>query len=356
MELVSALADLSRRDWETGPEETVRFAVVGLGEFAREAALPTLAAADYCEATVAVSGSKGKARSVAADFGLDHGLTYEDYADGDASEDYDAVYVVTPNALHLPHVETAADLGKGVLCEKPLEATPERAAALVDACESAGVPLMTAYRMQTDPVVRRLRDVVQSGGVGDPLSVHGSFCIDVLAGDRGPEQWRLDADLAGGGALMDVGVYPLNTARFLLGSDPEAVAATTSGDGPFADVDESTAVQARFPDDVVGSFTAGFSGARESYLTVRGTDGRVTLENAFGAGGQRAVTVERPEGTLSVDGPAVDEVREQFDYYADATRSGWSIEPDGADGLTDVRTMAATYEAAAGDEWVAVDD
>jgi xylose dehydrogenase (NAD/NADP) len=354
MDIITDLTDLTARDWETGPEGVVRFAVVGLGGFAREAALPALQDADYCEPTVAVSGSAEKAEAVAAAFDADHGLTYEAYADGAARDAYDAVYVATPNALHLPHVETACEYGSAVLCEKPLEATPERAAALVDTCAAAGVPLMTAYRMQTDPVVRRLREVVQSGGVGDPLQLHGGFSIDVLAGDRGPDQWRLDRDLAGGGALMDVGVYPLNTARFLLDADPTAVVGTTSGEGAFEDVDESVAFQLRFPGDVTASFTAGFSGDRESFLTVRGSEGTVDLRNAFSAGGERRVRVRRDDAEVDLTGPAVDEVREEFDYFADAVLSGWDIGPDGRDGLTDVRAMQAVYEAAENDAWVAL--
>lgn len=352
MDIITDLESLAARDWETGPDGVVRFAVVGLGGFAREAALPALRAADYCEPTVVVSGSAEKAEAVAAAFDADHGLTYEAHADGAGQDAYDAVYVATPNALHLPHVETACEYGKAVLCEKPLEATVDRAVALVSACETAGVPLMTAYRMQTDPVVRRLREVVQSGGIGDPIQLHGGFSIDVLAGGRGPDQWRLDRDLAGGGALMDVGVYPLNTARFLLDADPTAVAGTTSGEGAFADVDESVAFQVRFPGAVTASFTAGFSGDRESYLTVRGSEGTLELRNAFSAGGERRVRVRRDDGEIDLTGPAIDEVREEFDYFADAVLSGWEVGPDGQDGATDVRTMQAVYEAAASDEWV----
>jgi xylose dehydrogenase (NAD/NADP) len=352
MDILTDLADLTARDWETDPEGVVRFAVVGLGGFARDVALPALAAADYCEPTVVVSGSAEKAATVAGEFDADHALTYEAYADGAGRDAYDAVYVVTPNALHLPHVETACDHGKGVLCEKPLEATADRAERLVSACEAANVPLMTAYRIRIDPVVRRLRDLVQSGGIGDPIQLHGGFSVDVLARD-GPDQWRLDPDLAGGGALMDVGVYPLNTARFLLGADPTAVVATTDGDdGAFAGVDESVAFQLRFPGAVTASFTAGFSGDRESFLSIRGSDGTVELRNAFSFGGERRVRVRRADGEIDLTGPALDEVREEFDYFADAVLSGWEIGPDGQNGLTDVRTTSAVYESAKRDEWI----
>ncbi len=96
------------RDWDRPVSDApLRFAVIGLGGFARNTALPCIEESDYCETTAVVSGSPEKAAEVASEFDAEHALTYEEYADGVGSEDYDAVYVVTPNALHLPHVETA---------------------------------------------------------------------------------------------------------------------------------------------------------------------------------------------------------------------------------------------------------
>ena len=143
MDLAPTLDSLAERDWQDGPvEEPVRFAVVGLGSFARRVALPALAAADFCETTVLASGSPEKAAAWGTEFDA-RGLGYDAFHDGAAADAYDVVYVVTPNARHLPFAETAATLGKDVVCEKPLEATPRRARRLVDACATAGVTLMT---------------------------------------------------------------------------------------------------------------------------------------------------------------------------------------------------------------------
>ncbi|WP_101297835.1 D-xylose 1-dehydrogenase Gfo6 [Halegenticoccus soli] len=338
--------DLARRDWDAGADGTVRFAVVGLGNFSRRVVLPSIADADYCEATTLVSGSAEKARAVADEVGAARGITYDEYADGVARDAYDAVYVATPNALHLPHVETAADLGKAVLCEKPLEATVERAESLVYACEEADVPLMTAYRMQVDPTFRRLREFVRDGGVGEPIQLHGDFSIRVISELRGPDQWRLDPDLSGGGALMDVGVYPLNAGRFLLDADPVSATGVTSGAGPFAEVEAHVAFGLSFPDGVTGSFTANFDGFRDSRISVLGTEGRIEVERAFDRARSRRVTVDAADSRVEVDGPAVDEIRKEFDYFAHCLLAGEPPEPDGQDGLIDVRTMAAVYESA----------
>jgi len=344
MELDRFFADFGARDWDTGAEGTVRMAVVGLGGFGLGAGVPAIRASDYCEFAVGVSGTPETRREVADEHGV-RTIDYEEYAAGAAADAYDAVYIATPNRLHLPHAEAAAEHGKDVLCEKPLEATPERAARLVDACE--GVTLMTAYRMQTDPVVRRLRALLRSGAVGDPTRLFGNFTFDVLGGSRGPDQWRLDADLAGGGALMDVGVYPLNTARFLLGTDPEAVWATVRSEGAaFDDVDEHVDFGVVFP-DCVGSFAASFSGAADARFAVLCTDGSVRVTDAFGVNADRTVVVETPRGRAEFEGLGADETVEEFDYFGNCVLTGGDPEPDGTDGVVDVRTAARVYEAAA---------
>ncbi|MFB6219991.1 MAG: D-xylose 1-dehydrogenase Gfo6 [Halolamina sp.] len=356
MDLQALVDAASSRDWETNPEGTVSLAVVGLGNYARNVSIPAIEAGDYTRLGAVVSGTPGKAERVADEHGA-VALTYERYAEGEAIDAYDAVYVATPNRLHLDHVRTAADHKKHVICEKPLEATAERAEAAVEACEDAGVTLMTAYRMQADPVVRALASFVSRGGIGEPTKAMGEFTFPVLAGSNGPDQWRLDGELAGGGALMDVGVYPLNTARYLLGADPIAVDGTATAEEPFGSqsddpgsprfADEHVHFHAEFPTGTVGDFTASFSGSADSWLELVGSDGRIRLENAFVPNGEREVTLETSAGTVDIAGVGADETREEFDYFAHCLLTGTPPEPDGRDGLTDVRVMGAVYQAAA---------
>jgi xylose dehydrogenase (NAD/NADP) len=347
---------LSHRDWDTDADGTIRLAIVGVGGFARYHALPALEDADYATATVLVTSSPANAEDVATDHGIEHVLTYDEYHDGAATGAYDAVYIVTPNALHPESIETAAKNGKAVISEKPLAATIDGAKHAVEVCADADVPLMTAYRMQFDPVVRRLREFISEGGVGDPLQLHGGFAFDVMGGSRGPDQWRLDDDLAGGGALMDVGVYPLNTARHLIDADPVAVTATMRGEDAFEEVDEQIAFQLEFPDGVTASFTAGFSGYRESFLAIRGTEGRVELsDSAFGTEDPRRVEIARADSQATFRSPKPSEIREEFDYFAHALLTDGDIGPDGKEGLVDVQVMVAAYEAAETGERVEID-
>ncbi|PSQ31713.1 gfo/Idh/MocA family oxidoreductase [Halobacteriales archaeon SW_6_65_46] len=338
-----AFTDVRRRDWDTDTEGEIRLAVVGCGGFARGVVLPSIEACKYLTATVGVSGSASN-REASADYGLAT-TDYDGYVDGELVDRYDAVYVATPNRLHLPHIETAAAQGKAVISEKPLDATSDRAEQAVAACESAGVPLMTAYRMQTDPLFRRLREFLDDGGIGTVTRLAGDFTFPVLAGSRGPDQWRLDRELAGGGALVDVGVYLLNTTRFLLGEEPESVSGHTRTSGPFSDVDEHVDFRVVF-DDVVGNFSASFSGQPTAEYTVYGTDGTVRIDDAFQPNRDRRLVVETADAQYELDGAGGDELREEFDYFAHAVLTGAEIEPDGADGLADVRLIEQVYESA----------
>ena len=350
MDIASALDGFEHRDWDTDPDGEVRMAVVGLGNYGRNVSVPAIEAGDYCTFTVGVSGTPETRRAVADEYGV-RTVDYEAYADGAAVEGYDAVYVATPNSLHLPHVEAAATHGKGVICEKPLEVTVERAEQAVEVCADAGVSLMTAYRMQTDPVVRRLREAIGAGEFGIITRAFGEFSYNVLGGSRGPDQWRLDADLAGGGALMDVGVYPLNTTRFLLDTDPVAVQGVTRRSAPIEVVDEHVDFQVVFP-EAAGNFAATLTGHPSAVLELHGTDGLFRLRDAFQPRRERTLVVETDTGRAVFEDIGRDETREEFDYFAHCLLTDRRPEPNGQDGLVDVEAMLAVYESARSGERV----
>jgi xylose dehydrogenase (NAD/NADP) len=351
------------RDWDDGldgrteADPPLRVAMVGLGEWTRERALPAVADADYAETTALVSGSREKAERVADAAGVPHALDYEGFHAGGASGAYDAAYVATPNATHLEHVAAAAGLGKAVLCEKPLEATVERAERLVAACEDAGVPLMVAYRMQTEPTVRLARALVREGWVGEPVQAHGADSFALLDANPDPDQWRLDADRSGGCALADLGVYPLNTLRFVLDADPVRAGGTTRSEhAAFADVDEHVSFTCEFP-GVTAVCTASHGAYGSGHLRVLGTEGRLTLDRAFHPWDPRTLTLDRAAGRerVTVRPGDVDQMREEFDYFATRVLTGREPHPDGRHALVDVRAVAAVYESAADGALVPLD-
>lgn len=345
--------EFDHRDWQTVTEGTVRYALVGLGWWTVDRAIPAIEKAAHCETTVLVSGSREKAERIARKSGIDHVLAYNEFHDGALADAYDAVYVATPNATHLGFVETAADLGKAVCCEKPMEATVERAERLVAACHDADVPLMVAYRMQTEPAVRRARELVHDGFVGEPRLVYGTNSQRLLSSIPNPDQWRLDPELSGyGTSVMDLGIYPLNTARFLLDADPIAVQARmASSHEAFASVpDEVAAFTLVFEDGTHATCTTSQNAASDTHLRVVGTEGVITLDPAFHM--ETDLTIGRGETTADISTPDVDQMTELFDYFADRVCSGVAVGPDGEHGLVDMRIIEAIHDAAATGETV----
>jgi xylose dehydrogenase (NAD/NADP) len=346
-----ALSEFGRRDWQTDSDlEPLRFAMIGLGWWTREEAIPATEESDWCETTVVVSGDHDKAEDVAESAeNAEVAITYDEFHDGAATDEYDAIYVATPNAKHLEFAESAADFGKAILCEKPMEATPDRARRMVETCEDADAPLMVAYRMQTEPAVRRARELVQSGAIGDPVLVHGSMSQRLLEMIPDPDQWRLDPDLSGPGAsVMDLGIYPLNTARFVLDADPTTVSAFARfEDEAFEDVpDEAATFEIRFDDGTLAACSASQNAHRSSHLKIVGTEGGVSIEPAFFDRQDREFALEVEGNRANVEYEQVDQMLEEFDYFAHQIRTESEIYSDGRHGLTDIEAMHAIYQSA----------
>jgi len=336
------------RDWQTTTDGTVRYALIGLGWWTIDVALPAIEASDLGEVTTFVSSSTEKAERLAAENDVAHGISYDEFHEGAATDAYDAVYIGTPNAYHLAYAETAAEHGKAILCEKPMETTVERAEQMVAACED--VPLMVAYRMHTDPAVRRARELIADGFLGEPVSVYGNNSQPLLEMNDNHDQWRLDPDLSGyGTSVMDLGIYSLNTARYLLRRDPVAVQSQMSSHHEaFADVDDERAGSLLVLEDDVKMVTTDSQRAhQDTQLKLTGTEGQIELRPAFH--GECTLRLSRGEKTVTIEHDTFDaemEMREEFDYFADRVLSEKEIYADGRHGLQDMRIIRALHEAA----------
>jgi predicted dehydrogenase len=342
-----SLSEFHRREWETESiEGVVRLAVVGLGEFARTQSLPGIEASEYTQLTALVTGSSEKGESIARDHNVDHVLSYTEFTAGSAADVYDAVYIATPTGRHLEYIEAAAEQNKDVITEKPIEKSLDRAQRAREVCEDAGVTLMVAYRPRTEPTFLRARELVRSGAVGTPTHFEGSFSFRVL-NLGGPDQWRIDPDLAGGGALMDGGVYLATLCRFFFDSEVTSVTGTTvSNDRAFEGVDERGMFDAEFANGNTASCIASFTDYYDDRVQVRGTEGTLTIEPAFWFNESRHITVERDNGTVSITDPSVDEVAEEFTYFGYCVLTGMKPISDADVAVRDIELLEAVYESA----------
>jgi glucose-fructose oxidoreductase len=327
------------------PGRKLGWAVVGLGSLAINQILPAFAKCERSRVTALVSGSPDKARTLAARYGVpDKGLyTYDTYDRLRGDPDVDVVYVVLPNGMHAEYTVRAARAGKHVLCEKPMANTPAECQQMIDACRQADRMLMVAYRLRYEPFNQALIKVAREREFG-PLKLvlaDAGFSI----GD--PNQWRLKKQMAGGGSLMDIGVYSLNAARYLTGEEPSEVHAmehTTPGDPRFTEVEETITFQLRFPGGALANCTSSY-GAPLNRFRVVGTTGWAELEPAliYSNLRMRAGTWTRVEERQH---PVVDHFTAEMDHLSECVMSGTAPLTPGEEGLRDLRIMTAIYESA----------
>jgi glucose-fructose oxidoreductase len=324
--------------------DTVRFAVVGLGWIAQEDVLPAFTLSGrHFELAALVSGDEKKREELGKKYGIQKVLGYEGYDDLLAGADIDAVYIALPNRMHADYAIRAAKAGVHVLCEKPMAVTEEDCQKMIDAAEAAGVKLMIAYRLHFEEANMAAVEVVKSGRIGEPRFFSCAFAQQVKTGNIRLERRE------GYGPVMDMGVYPINAARYLFRNEPVSVVALSeslAGDDRWTEVPEMTSVTLRFPGERLAQFTVSFNGGSTGSYMVVGTKGSVKLEPAFSYG-------ERIEMIVTVDGK---EERKSFrrsqqfgaemEYFAKAILEGAEIEPDGLEGLADMRVVNAIAQSA----------
>ncbi|GAA5513430.1 glucose--fructose oxidoreductase [Deinococcus carri] len=333
----------------------VGYAIVGIGELSAEELIPAARTSEHAYVAALVTGDpeKGRAFARAYDLTEEDVYTYDRFEELKDREDVEAVYIVLPNSLHREYVERAAKMGKQILCEKPLSVNAQDAQAMVDACRQAGVLLMTAYRCQYTPQHWAARDAVQGGKLGPVKlldSIHGQVQDD-------PEAWRLKAGLAGGGPLVDVGIYCLNTIRFVLGTEPEWVFATLhqpKDDPRFREVEESMSCMLGFPGSVVANFLTSYDIQKTATLRVLGEGGTVLMDPAFTYQGLE-LTISDKQGDFQPKLPDEDQFGLEMDHFAQCIRQGKTPWTPGEEGVQDHRIMDALYRSARSGEVVRLD-
>ncbi len=331
-------------------DERVGFAIIGLGKLATENILPAFAQAKHAKPVALVSGSPDKMALIARQYGIEPANCYG-YADMARLRDnpaVQAVYVVTPNALHHRDVLAAAGAGKHVLCEKPMATGSREAREMVAACARANVRLMIAYRMQYEAHAREAIRMARSGALGAVTLM--DMVNNQNQGD--PDQWRQKKALAGGGSLPDVGLYCLNTSRAILGEEPVAVTATIwtpAGDPRFAQVEDNVAFTLHFPSGALSNCLTSYSTHEHRYLALIGSTARLEIENAFAYEGQRlriARLVDGKNETAERRLPMKNQFALELDHFARCVTAGTQPRTPGEEGVQDHVVMEAIYTAA----------
>ena len=324
----------------------VGFAVVGLGNIARSSVLPAFANCKKAQLVALVGRDKLKAAQLAQEFKVRAHYHSEEYATCLTNPEVSAVYIATPNADHAALAIRAAQAGKHVLCEKPLAANLKQSASMVEACRKSGVLLMTAYRKYYEPSSVHLKRLIQDGSLGRIDVIHTAFSELHSPGISLP--WLLDSRLAGGGPLMDLGVYCVNTTRWLVDEDPvEVVAQSWVRDTVrFWDVEEGISFRLKFPSGLVVQGSSSYGSVLSSLIFVQGTKGWLSLAPAFPFDEVRRLTGKIGKRKIDRVFKIVDEFAPEIDSFASAIQNKHVVDADGAQGHLDMIILDAIYESA----------
>lgn len=266
---------------------------------------------------------------------------YETYDNIKNNPDIDAVYIITPNALHREAAIRVARAGKHVISEKPMSISAKDGQEMVDACKNANVKLLVGYRMHYEPKTLEVIRMRKAGEFGKVLFFQG--LSGFIIGD--PTQWRLNKALSGGGAMMDIGIYSINGARYMIGEEPIWVTAQEVKTNPekFKEgIDETITFQLGFPGGAVASCLSTYSMNNLDKFFLDGDKGFAEMQPSTGYGPIQGRT---HKGELTQ--PHITHQTLQMDGMAELILEGKQpvVPVDGEEGLKDLKIIDAIFEA-----------
>jgi predicted dehydrogenase len=317
------------------------FALCGLGSLSTYQIAPALQKTSHCRLAGIITGTPAKAAKWKSQYGIAdrHVYNYETMHRLADDPDIDVVYVVTPNGLHLDNALVAAKAGKHVFCEKPMEISVERCQGMIDAVKAAGRRLAIGYRCRFEPHHLECMRIAREREFGALKLIDAHFGFNIA-----PSVWRLNRALAGGGPLMDVGIYALQATRYLTGEEPVWISAVTTQGDParFSEVEESVLWQARFPGGTISHCGSSYNSAPAGYFRAIAERGWFGLDPAFNYEGLKGI---RSDGR-TIDPPQTDQFAVEMDDFAQCILDQRATRVPGEEGLRDVRLMTAIYESA----------
>jgi predicted dehydrogenase len=320
-------------------EGKLGIALVGLGGYATGQLGPALLQTEHCYLAGIVTGSPDKIPAWKEKYQIpDKNIySYDNYDSIKNNPDIDIIYVVLPNNMHAEYSIRAFQAGKHVICEKPLAITVEDCDRMIAAAKTANRLFSVGYRLHFEPFNKEMMRLGTQKVYGNLKKVKGGFGFKASAG-----QWRLSKEYAGGGPLMDVGIYAVQGMCYTTGLEPIAVTAIEgqkTDPERFKDVEQSLSWKFEFPGGIIGEGEATYDGSM-NYLTAIAEKGEFELKPAYNYGGQKGTT---PEGPMNF--PSVNQQAKQMDAFALAIKNKTRSIVPAEMGKRDVKYLQAIYEA-----------
>jgi predicted dehydrogenase len=324
-----------------GSGKKLGVALVGLGSYSNGQLAPALQETKYCKLAGIVTGTPSKAVEWKKKYNISdrNVYNYDNFDTIKNNPDIDIVYVVLPNAMHAEYTIRAAKAGKHVICEKPMAISVKECEQMIAACNDAGKMLSIGYRLHFEPHNLKMMRLGQKQIYGPVNSIEtaNGFVL------RNPDVWRLDKALSGGGPLMDMGIYSVQGARYVMGKEPVAVTARTEKTMPklFKEVEETLYWQMEFPGGAVADCQTSYAKSLGN-LRAEAEKGWFELEPAFSYSGIQGKT---HEGRMNL--PQVNQQALQMDDFAYCILNNKPTRVPGEEGLKDIKVIEAIYKAAA---------
>ena len=319
----------------------IRFGIVGFGLHAAKRLMPGFANVRNCRVAALSRRDPERARQSAREFGIEHAFTST--VELCASPDVDAVFIATPDALHLADVLDAVRHGKPVLVEKPMAMNADESRQMVAAARAAGVMLGVAHVMRFEESVRWFRERIASGAIGKPVLARAAF-VAPLAGSA--RTWINDPKLATGGPLADVGVHCIDTLRYVLGDEVQTVMAQAHYDDQWV-VEASGTALFQFAGGTLATMSVSARAPYQTLLEVVGENGMLSAVNALNV--EHPVTLEFRRGFDVVEKKEVLNDRAytaQVESFAAAVEETKPFEIPGEEGLQNQLILDAIFRSA----------
>ena len=321
-------------------EKKIRYAVVGAGWISQAAFMPGVKPTGNSVLSAIVTGDSTKAELLGRQYGIERAYHYDAYLAALDSRGFDAIYLALPNAQHRQFAIPALERGIHVLLEKPMATSEDDCRAIIDAARRGRAKLMIAYRLHFEPGTLDAIRIAQSGALGRLATFSSTFTQQVEDGNHRAQNgyWS--------GPVPDMGTYPINAVRNLFHAEPTDIMAWGTQTRGFG-FHDTVSVTMRFPEDRLAHFTVGYGLASVDEYRIVGNEGtlRVAPGYTLQGGLHHALTVG--DGTTETAFRAIDQFAGETAYFSDCILEDRDPEPDGEEGLLDVRILAAIERALA---------
>lgn len=333
-----------------GQDRKIGFAVAGLGGYARNQILPNFENTQHCKPAAFVTSRPAEEHGLAEQYGvpINNIVTYDNIGDLAGRDGVDVLYIITPTGLHMQNTLDGFDAGLHVLCEKPMATDVAECDRMIEAGKKAGKQLMIGYRVHFEPHNLRAMELAGGGSYGRVKHFHGDISYPMGGGGN---SWRSNPKLAGGGGpLMDLGIYMVNGARYIIKEEPVRIVGTTyspDDDPRFPEgIESRCSWQMQFPSGATATSTTAWDLPGQNKYRVLCEEGWFELDPGTGYGGHRLFENRGRRRGQADNIEAGNQFAAMLDHMATCILEGKDNIVPGEEGRQDVKIMKAIYESA----------